>query len=206
MELAFGGSLAAIAFMALLFLLVALPGIIAHLILRRKDREHAFQRAMGLSLVALAAMALVVACLAILVSASQNDVPLMDCQIGPTKTEYVFSMSSFSELLMGPGALSVWLLLAGAAWGTGALLFIKRFSLRGMLVILAAVALLASLPQLVVEQSAPTCVISVQLANSPTAAEWKVIRESLAKDALLTAIDQDASKPSGVAVIVNNVR
>ena len=90
--------------------------------------------------------------------------------------------------------LSVHLLIASAMCGGGLLLFMKRFPLRVMLVLVVVAGVLASLPHLFVEPRVPFGRITAHSAERPASGEWQCIAEALAKEALLVDLREELSK------------
>jgi len=178
--------IAAIVLLGVGGLLIGLPAYFGYRALRKTDPEHALQRAAGLGFAVFGLLVLIVGAVMTFVSACQEHGPIIQTEFGPGWS----NGSEMGSQALGPGVLSVWLLLAGAACAGGVLLFMRRFSLGLMLALIGAMAMMASVPQLVVEAHAPFGTITAYPARPPTPTEWASIKEALAKEAMLTAVAQ----------------
>jgi len=161
-------------------LLGIVPVVIAYFVFRRNDPEHALKRTGGLCLLTLGSVALAIALVASLIVLFQGDTVVHEAEFAPNRS----SSTHYGRLGLGPVGLSVWLLLAGAIVALGLFLFIKRFSLRGMLIGLGLVALLASTPHLLIEPRDALATITVQGNRILSEDEWRQLERKLTIEAL----------------------
>ena len=168
--------------------LVAL--LVAYLVLRRSDPEHALRRTMGIGLLMLGGLILCTGLLAFLVTLVASDPTIVKSHWAPNDmgTERYYSPR------LGAGALSLWLFLPGAIMGCGWFLFARRFSLRSLVIGVLLLALVASIPHLTVHPQDARGVIEARIDRVLTGEEWATLERVLRKESLCEAVSEPTRK------------